>query len=26
MGALKARYPGRMDFSRASAVVKDMLK
>ena len=26
MGALKARYPGRMDFARASAVVKDMLK
>ena len=26
MGALKARYPGRMDFAKASAVVKDMLK
>ena len=25
MGALKARYAGRMDFARASAVVKDML-
>ena len=26
MGALKAKYAGRMDFSKASGVVKDMLK
>ena len=26
MGALKARYAGRMDFGKASAVVKDMLR
>lgn len=26
MGALKARYAGRMDFGKASAVVKDILR
>ena len=26
MGALKERYPGRMNFSRASGIVKEMLK
>jgi uncharacterized protein YqeY len=26
MGALKARYAGRMDFSKASALVKELLK
>jgi 2,3-bisphosphoglycerate-independent phosphoglycerate mutase len=26
MGTLKERYPGRMDFGKASRVVKDMLK
>ena len=26
MGALKERYPGKMDFGRASTVVKEILK
>jgi hypothetical protein len=25
MGALKERYPGRMDFGKASAIVKEIL-
>jgi hypothetical protein len=26
MGALKARYAGRMDFAKASGLVKELLK
>ena len=26
MNALKERYPGQMDFAKASGVVKDLLK